>query len=279
MIDLHCHSYFSDGLLSPEDLLQKAVQAGVKILALTDHDTTDGLVLLNKAAYGHDIQLINGIELSASWKKYTIHVIGLNINPEQLNLKELLIRQNNRRIARGKLIAEKLNMLGIVDTWQKVCRIANHERVGRPHFAQLLVNERLCPDMKTAFKRYLVRGKFAYIPTTWLPLHEIVTTIVGSGGQATIAHPLKYQLTHTKLHELITVFKEAGGTAIEVVSGRMNAEKILEVAQLCQRFDLLASTGSDYHGDQPAHISLGHQAPLPLNCTPIWHQWTQSVSI
>lgn len=277
MIDLHCHSYFSDGLLAPDALLQKAVQSGVKLLALTDHDTTEGLALLQQAAKGKDIQIISGIELSAAWKKHTIHILGLHIDPENLHLRKLITLQNENRIARGKLIGEKLDQIGIIDAWKKACQIAGHERVGRPHFAQVLINEGFCPDMKTAFKRYLVQGKFGYIQASWLPLPDIVKTIVQSGGQAVIAHPLKYKLTRTKLYELIEAFKESGGTAIEVVSGDMPTEKIQEVAKLCDRFNLLASSGSDYHGDMISRVTLGHQRDLPAHCSPIWHQWARGV--
>ena len=272
MIDLHCHSHFSDGSHSPKALLKKAVDAGIKTLALTDHDTVAGLLSLRQAACETDIQIINGIELSTRWKKHDIHILGLNINPEDAGLSQLIIQQNESRIARAQQIAHLLRDVGVQDAYQKACEVAGHLRVGRPHFAQVLVNEGVVPDIQTAFKRILARGRAAYVATNWLSIEGAVTGIIQAGGQAVMAHPLKYDLTRSKLHALITEFKEAGGCAIEVVSGEMTVLQIKDVAGLCLRFDLLASSGSDYHHES-SRIGLGRQRPLPLNCMPVWHDW------
>jgi len=273
MIDLHCHSHFSDGHLSPDALLTKALDAGVEVLALTDHDTTAGLVPLHAAASNSPIKIINGIEFSTRWKKNDIHIIGLNISPDAPELIALIDQQNESRIARAREISDCLVPLGLHDAYQKACEIAGHERVGRPHFAQLLIREGIAADMKSAFKRFLGRGRAAYVPTPWLSIEAAVTGIVHAGGQAVIAHPLKYSLTRSKLHELIKLFKSAGGEGLEVVSGESTVTQINELAGFCIRYELLASSGSDYHGDGISRISLGQQRQLPLNCTPIWHQW------
>jgi len=153
--------------------------------------------------------------------------------------------------------------------------IAGHERVGRPHFAQVLINEGLVLDMKVAFKRFLGQGKPAFVPTLWASIDEVVLAIVHAGGQAVIAHPLKYSLTRSKLHELIQAFKEAGGLGIEVVSGEMTAVDIAQLVAICTRFDLLASSGSDFHSETGSRVGLGRQKPLPANCVPIWQQWNE----
>lgn len=273
MIDLHCHSHFSDGELSPDALLSKAVQSRVRVLALTDHDTTAGIVSLREAALGSDITIINGIELSTRWKKYDIHIIGLNVDPKDENLSGLVKKQNESRIARALKIAECLAEVGIQDAYRKASEIAGHERVARPHFAQVLINEGKARDMKSAFKSFLGSGKSAYVCTAWATIEDAVAAIVSAGGQAVIAHPLKYKLTRSKLHELIDAFKSVGGVGIEVVSGDITVKDSNQLAGLCMRFGLLASTGSDYHGDRLSRVGLGQQRPLPVNCTPIWHQW------
>ena len=242
MIDLHCHSHFSDGQLSPFALLNKAMDARVKILALTDHDTTAGLLLLHQAARETDIKIINGIELSVRWKKYDIHIIGLNIQPEEIGLCRLIEQQNESRITRARQIGERLVACGIDDAFRKATELAGHDRIGRAHFAQILMNEGRAADMKTAFKRYLGQGRPAYVPTAWISLDEAVAAIIQAGGQAVIAHPLKYKLTRSKLHELITAFKIAGGVGMEVVSGAMTVLQTNELAGICNRFGLLAST-------------------------------------
>ena len=272
MIDLHCHSHFSDGALSPEQLLQKALLAGIHTLALTDHDTTAGLAPLHHAARHSGIKIINGIELSTRWKKHDIHIIGLNVNPDDDTLRALIVQQNDSRITRAKTIATCLVDFGVDDAYEKACDLAGHERVGRPHFAQILVNEGKVPDIQSAFKRYLGRGHGAYVPTQWLSIDAAVEGITQAGGQAVIAHPLKYKLTRSKLHALISEFKLAGGAAIEVVSGEMLVSQINELAGICQRFELLASTGSDFHHEM-SRIGLGQQYSLPASCTPIWQDW------
>lgn len=273
MIDLHCHSNFSDGMLSPSSLLNKALESNIQILALTDHDTVDGLKELLKLASGTPIKIINGIELSTRWKKYDIHIIGLNIDFDNDQLQILIKRQNESRINRALQISEKMKLCGIENAYDKASEIAGHGRVGRPHFARVCIAEGLAVDMQTAFKRFLARGKPAYVPTPWISIPEAVEGIIQAKGQAVIAHPLKYSLTRTKLQELINEFKEAGGVGMEVVSGEMTVTQIQEVAGLCLRYKLLASSGSDYHGDTISRISLGRQRQLPLNCIPIWHQW------
>lgn len=275
MIDLHCHSHFSDGALSPAELLNKAQHAKLRVLALTDHDTVAGLASLQDAARHQHITIINGIELSTRWKKHDIHILGLGISPENEELQCLILRQSQCRVARALQIGNCLSVLGVNNAYQKACDIAGHERVARPHFAQVLINEGVVPDMQTAFKRFLARGRGAYVPTNWISIAQAVAGIVAAGGQAVIAHPLKYDLTNTKLQALIIEFKEAGGEGIEVVSGDMTATQINTLAGLCLRFNLLASTGSDYHHDQ-SRIGLGRQPQLPVNCTPIWHSWNLS---
>lgn len=272
MIDLHCHSTFSDGLLAPEDLLQKAINAGITILALTDHDTIEGVTCLAKQN-NPAITLINGIELSTRWKKYDIHVLGLNIAIDNPALGELIVSQANSRFARSLQIAERMSVLGVDNAFEKACIIAGHHRVGRPHFAKVFMEEGHVREMQQAFKRFLGRGKPAYVPTPWISIAQAVEGIISAGGTAVLAHPLKYRLTRTKLHELITEFKQAGGHGLEVVSGDMTVTQVQEMAGLCLRFELSASTGSDYHGEGISRISLGRQRQLPLNCKPVWHQW------
>lgn len=272
MIDLHCHSNCSDGTLSPEALLEKAIAAGIKVLALTDHDTVVGAKIL-QAQKSENITFIAGIELSTRWKKYDIHVLGLNIDTNNEILTDLIDRQVESRYHRSLQIAERMSALGVENAFEKACKVAGHNRISRPHFAKVFIDEGLAPDMPIAFKRFLAQGKAAYVPTPWITIPEAVNGIVEAGGQAILAHPLKYKLTRTKLHDLIEEFKLAGGSGLEVVSGEMTPTQVQEMAGLSQRFQLLSSSGSDYHGDTLSRISLGRQRQLPLNCTPVWHQW------
>ena len=272
MIDLHCHSYYSDGALSPDELIQKALIQQIQCLSLTDHDTVAGYSDLLLAASTTSIKIINGIELSVRWKKYDIHILGYQIN-HTLELDQLIMRQNQSRIDRAEQIGACLHLSGVSDAYKKASDVAGHKRVGRPHFARVLINEGKARDMKSAFKQFLGRGKIAYVTTPWISIQDAVEGIVNSGGQAVIAHPLKYGLTRSKLHELINEFKEIGGVGVEVVSGEMSGTQIREMSATSMRFNLLASSGSDFHSDSLSRINLGRQQQLPVNCIPIWHEW------
>lgn len=274
IFDLHCHSFYSDGIDSPENILNKAFDNNVNYIALTDHDTIAGLQPLRDAAdkLSLNIGIINGIELSVKWKKNVIHILGLNLQ-EPNSLDELLVYQNQQRIERAKKIAVCLEELGIQEAYQKAHDIAGHDRIGRPHFAKLLLNEGKVKDLNTAFKRYLVRGRSAFVPVNWVGIEDCVRYIMQSGGVAVIAHPLKYKLTQTKLNELIGEFKEVGGSGIEVISGRMHPNQIQSLLSICKRYNLVGSTGSDYHGQTMSNIDLGKQQQLPLGCTPVWQTW------
>ena len=277
MIDLHCHSTFSDGLLSPDLLLERAKQNGVRHLALTDHDTVAGVLALQQLPSDPAIQIIPGIELSVQWKKYDVHILGLNINVNEPQLQAIISEQLERRVLRAQAIGQALERCGIADAYAKTCELAGHPKVGRAHYAQLLIKAGYARDMKAAFKTYLSKGKVAYVPVTWINLKSAVHVINAAGGHAVIAHPLKYKLTRTKLHELLQEFKDLGGTGIEVISGDSMAEDSAKLAQLCKKFLLLASTGSDYHGDGLSRVGLGRQKKLPDDCLPIWSAWGDRV--
>lgn len=272
--DLHCHSSFSDGLLSPEALLAKAIENEVQCLALTDHDTIAGLPSLHAAAQGLPIRIIDGIEFSVRFKTMDVHILGLQINRHDPHLMTLIAQQEQSRIVRAQEIGARLALVKVHDAYQKVVDRIGHPCVGRPHFAKLLVEEGLASDLQQAFKRYLVRGRIAYVPTAWLSIEDVVAGIVQAKGCAVIAHPFKYSLTRTKLHALINQFKLAGGQGMEVVSGMITPALILDAAGLCKRFELYASSGSDYHGEGMSRVGLGRQQQLPDSCTPIWHNWT-----
>ncbi len=274
IIDLHCHSHFSDGLHSPHELVQMAVARGVQYLALTDHDTVAGLEGIRKACQEANapLQLINGIELTVSWKKQVLHLLGLHLEqPETLN--RLINKQHELRKERARQIAEQLEELGMEQVFEQVQDIAGHDHIARPHFARLLVEKGWVKDIQTAFKRYLTRGKPAYVPTAWVSMEEGVEAIHQAGGLAVLAHPCQYGFTRTKLYECMDALKASGGDGIEVVSGDSSPQQIKEMAKACEDFDFLASSGSDFHGTGLSKMAMGQQAALPENCRPVWQNW------
>jgi predicted metal-dependent phosphoesterase TrpH len=270
-IDLHCHSYFSDGDLSPTALLQHAVEVGITHLALTDHDTVNGLQEASLAAVQQDIHLINGLELSCSWNGQLLHVVGLGINPEDAELLMGIERNTRLRLERAQSMIEDFDKHGI-DLNEEVNNLLNDAVPTRPHFAQALVNLGYAKNKNQAFKRYLVRGKPGFIPMQWPTIQEVGAWIAASGGVGVLAHPLRYKFTRSKLVRLIGEMKEAGISAIEVSNANTDPHQVTALATLAVQHQLLASIGSDFHSSSQPWARLGGAVDLPEHLTPVWSE-------
>ncbi len=277
--DLHCHSTVSDGLLSPTELVARAAGRGVKFLALTDHDDVAGLAEAASAAAQYDMQLINGVEISVTWRNFTLHIIGLKIDPTYPPLVEGLRTIRSGRGARAQLMAEALAKSGISGALEGSYRYAaNPGIIGRTHFARFLVESGRCKDVRSVFKNYLVKGKPGYVSHQWASLPDAVGWIVGSGGVAVLAHPGRYTagrkaMGQKTLRELLREFADLGGQGIEVVSGGHTPEQYAEFARYAKEFDLFASCGSDFHGPGESYRDLGRLPDFPLDCRPVWQAW------
>ncbi len=273
--DLHAHSYYSDGTLAPAALVARAHVAGVNVLALTDHDCTDGLGEAIAAAHAVGMQLIPGVEISVTWNEMTVHIVGLGIRPEDESLQRGLAGLVERRRERAQEIARRLDKRRIHDAYDGAARLAGGAILGRTHFARFLVQQGYVSTIGQAFKQYLLRGGAAYAPVRWSTLEEAVTWINGAGGRAVVAHPTRYKLSNGKLRRLLMDFKTCGGAAIEVVCGGQAPSANEHSAALASEFGLLASVGSDYHGPETTWLEPGRLAPLPQGCVPVWHDWPQ----
>ena len=200
MIDLHTHSTYSDGTFTPEALVEYAIEHGITTLALTDHDTIEGVFELEDYAKNKNIRVIRGVELSINWCNKVIHVVCLNIDIHNSALLALLKSQQSIRKKRAFLIAELLEKsIGLKNGYEKALKFATGGLIARPHFAKVLVEEGICKDMKAAFERYLKRGKCAYVKTSWVGLHDAIECIIQSGGCAVLAHPTKYKYTFCRV--------------------------------------------------------------------------------
>ena len=277
--DLHCHSAVSDGLLSPTDLVARAAERGVKFLALTDHDDVAGLAEAAQAASGYGMQLVNGVEISVTWRTRSLHIVGLNIDPAYPPLAEGLQGIRNGRGARAQLMAESLARSGIGGALEGAYRYAdNPSLIGRTHFARFLVESGHCKDVASVFKNYLVKGKPGFVPHQWAGLSDAVDWITGSGGVAVLAHPGRYlvagkKMGTTTMRELLREFVDLGGRGIEVVSGSHTPEQYAEFARYAKEFDLFSSCGSDFHGPGESYRDLGRLPDFPLDCRPVWQAW------
>ncbi|MFZ3088429.1 MAG: 3',5'-nucleoside bisphosphate phosphatase [Methylotenera sp.] len=273
MIDLHSHSNISDGLLSPAELVEHAANHGVRVLALTDHDDIAGLAEARQAAVQHGIQLVNGVEISVTWKKRTLHIVGLNINPDDESLRAGLAAVRLSRLERARQMALGLEKAGIHGSFEAASSYANQSILTRMHFARFLVERQYAKDAKSVFKKYLVKGKPGFVDHQWMSLESALDLIINSGGVAVLAHPGRYDLRRTNMLLLLEEFRALGGMAIEVVTGSHTAAQYVEYAKYAQMFGLKASQGSDYHGKGISFMGMGRLPDMPGNCTPVWQDW------
>jgi len=266
--DLHCHSYYSDGHLSPTELVALASEKEITHLALTDHDTLNGLPEARVAAQEHQIELINGVELSCSWNSQLLHVVGLGFDPENKKLLAGIAENTERRLIRAEAMIEDFAANGI-NLKDEVESLLDKAVPTRPHFAQALINLGYAKDKKQAFKRYLVHGKTGYIAMQWPDISLISKWISEAGGVAVLAHPMRYKFTRTKLVRLIEDMKMFGIQGIEVSTPITNPQQSEMLTKLSLEHDLFASIGSDFHSHDQPWARLGGAMPLPPHSKPI----------
>jgi len=267
-LDLHTHSNCSDGTLSPTELIARAAGAGIAVLALTDHDTTAGLCQAEAAAAPAGIRFVPGVEISASWRSQSIHVLGLWIDPDCPVLRSRLESQIGRRHARMRRICARLTDLGLPGAALLAAVEANPGVPTRTHLAQAMRCAGLIAREDDAFRKYLGRGKAAHFAADWPPLAEVVAWIRAAGGVASLAHPGRYTLSAGARRQMLGEFAAAGGGALEVVSG--SAQDSQASAALAVKYALQGSVGSDFHSPQQTWNTLGRLAKLPDGIVPVW---------
>ncbi|WP_170312061.1 RNase RNM [Kosakonia quasisacchari] len=274
--DLHSHTLASDGLLSPEQLVHRAVEMRVGTLAITDHDTTDAIPAARAEIVraGLDLQLISGVEISTVWENHEIHIVGLNIDIDHPALRTFLQAQSERRVQRAKLIAERLEKAHIAGAWEGAQRLAQGANVTRGHFARFLVEQGKASNIADVFKKYLARGKTGYVPPQWCTIEQAIDVIHHSGGTAVMAHPGRYNLSAKWLKRLLAYFAQCGGEAMEVAQCQQAPNERTQLAAYARQFGLLASQGSDFHQPCP-WIELGRKLWLPAGVDGVWLKWEQ----
>jgi predicted metal-dependent phosphoesterase TrpH len=271
--DLHAHSTASDGTLSPAELMRHAHAAGVNVMALTDHDTTAGIAEARNAANQLGMDFVPGIELSVTWNNRTVHIVGLGIDEHCESMQSGIKKLMDFRQWRAEEIGRRLAKAGYPDMYEKAKAHSNGRLIGRVHFARALVEAGHADTVGAVFKTFLVGGKPGFVPGAWADLKDVVSWIREAGGRAIIAHPARYDMTRTKLRQLIAEFKELGGEGFEVCSGSHSKDDVNTMAQHARDFDLLASAGSDFHGPENTWVHLGQLAPIPQGLKPVWHDW------
>ncbi|CAK4068376.1 MULTISPECIES: RNase RNM [Vibrio] len=273
-IDLHSHTTASDGRLPPNELIDRALSFNLEVIAITDHDTVDGL------APAHDyinenqlpIKLINGIEISTVWQNKDIHIVGLNIDPNSPALQALIAQQKAHREGRAELIAHRLSKATREGVLEEVKQIAGDAPITRAHFAKWLVENGYAKTMQQVFKKYLTRNNPGYVPPAWCSMSEAVEAIHAAGGQAVLAHPGRYDLTAKWIKRLLAAFVEAGGDAMEIAQPQQGQQERRNLADYAIQYKLLASQGSDFHYPSP-WMELGRNLWLPSGVEPVWKDW------
>ncbi|MBG2874375.1 PHP domain-containing protein [Proteus alimentorum] len=274
--DLHSHTTASDGELSPEELVERAIERQINVLAITDHDTTAAITPANDyiAEKNLPLTLISGVEISTLWENIEIHIVGLNIDINHNAMKTLLSSQSQCRETRAIMIGERLEKAGIANAFEGAKALAQGGQVTRGHFARFLVNEGHVASVNKVFKRYLAKGKTGYVPPQWCSIGDAVTAIHEAGGVAVLAHPGRYGLSSKWLKRLTLYFKQLGGDAIEVAQCQQPPQEREQHAALAQLYGLKASLGSDFH--RPCSwIELGRNLWLPSGVEPVWSLWQE----
>jgi predicted metal-dependent phosphoesterase TrpH len=271
-IDLHTHSNCSDGSLSPAELVARAAAAGVQVLALTDHDSVAGFEEAQRAAGEHGLQLVPGVEISASWRAQAIHVLGLWIDPISSRLCGSLRAQADLRRVRMAEMCARLTKLRLPGAELLASVQALPGVPTRAHLADALVAGGHVDTVDAAFRKYLGKGKRAHVAPEWPELALVVGWIRAAGGVAAIAHPHRYALSAGARRRLLGDFAAAGGTVLEVVSGGNGAQHIDTCATLAVNFGFQGSVGSDFHSPH-AWNPLGRSLKLPECVTPVWRSF------
>jgi 3',5'-nucleoside bisphosphate phosphatase len=269
--DLHCHSFVSDGTLSPEAVAARAQANGVQLWALTDHDETGGQARARAAAQSLGLPWLSGTEISVTFADVTVHIVGLGFDIEDAQLAAGLAATRNGREARAHEMAEALARLGIRNAYEGALKyVGNPDLISRTHFARYLVEVGACSDTAEVFRKYLGDGKPAFVPHRWAALGDAVRWIREAGGVAVVAHPARYRFSPTHEYALFSEFRQHGGEGVEVVTGNHSAADVQKYADVAREFGLVASRGSDFHSPEESRIDLGTLPDLPASLTPVW---------
>ena len=279
-VDFHCHTRASDGALTPHELIDRAKDYEVTAMAITDHDTTKGYEQVQAYALEKKIQLYSGAEISCDWQGHTIHIVALDFDIKNDGLQTGLESIRSLRWDRANSMIDKL---------AKRPNFKNHDLeallhqqvgegvVGRGHFAQMLIELEYVKNSQQAFDKYLKKGRVGFVPCTWPDLSDVVNWIVKAGGIAVIAHPSIYKFTSRKLNRMIEDFKLAGGQGIEVINSPRPTSDTVGMVERANRYELLASMGSDFHRPEHTWRGLGWLADMPASCQPVWQAFKQPI--
>ena len=260
-VDLHVHSTVSDGKYSPKDIIEKAAALGLKVISLTDHDSVDGIVPANAAAEIYpDLRLIPGVEISTDTSDGEVHILGYFIDYNSNTLKAALERFRNSRIGRAKGMITRLADLGITIDWERVLELAGEGSIGRPHIARAMQEKGYISSFEEAFDKYIGYGKPAYVERDKMTPSEAVELVLKSEGLPVLAHPFTTGNAEKTAGEL----KQAGLAGIEAYYKDNTPEQTAMMLEMAERYGLLATGGSDFHGIEHGNDAMLGSVDIPL---------------
>ena len=261
MIDLHIHSTYSDGTLTPAELVREAARLELTAIALTDHDCTDGVPELMRAQEEEGkgaVTCLSGVEISAEVPHGTMHMLGYMVDPGNATLADALVKIRGGREERNHRILEKLNAMGLALTWDEVSGFASVDVVGRPHFARAMASRGYVSSTGAAFDRYLGKGKCAYVDRFRLSPEDSIGVIKAAGGVAVLAHPSTLDLGGAALRRRVEHLSDAGLGGIEVYYAEYSDRQSRSYRALARDCGLIATGGSDFHGATNPAVTMGY---------------------
>lgn len=274
-VDLHMHSRASDGTLPPAELVARGCLNGAQLLALTDHDTLDGLAEFLEAGHDSGLAVVSGVEISVTWGGETLHLVGLRFDPHHAALTEPLAALQKSRVERAQRMDDGLVQAGLPSVLEEAYSYAgNPSLIGRTHFARALVNQGICADVYEVFNRFLTPGKPGYVPHQWAGLRDAMGWIRAAGGEPVLAHPARYRLGALAHWALLQEFQQLGGRCIEVATGSHGLDDTRRYQRLALEYRFWASRGSDFHSPTESRCDVGRAPPLPDATDPIWAHWS-----
>jgi predicted metal-dependent phosphoesterase TrpH len=275
LIDLHTHSHHSDGTLAPAELVARAAQRRVTVLALTDHDTTAGCAEALEACRAQGIGFVPGAELTVTWRGQEIHVVGLGLDPDNATLRGQIEDVLSRRRARIAAIGAKLRAERTLAGFDPSAAVLAGTAVPtRTHVARELVRAGHADTVQKAFDRFLARRTAGYVSQEWPTVESTIAAIAVAGGHAVLAHPHRYRLSNGALQELCGAFRAAGGAGIEVSLAGLSPNDAARLARLARQYGLAGSVGSDFHEPGLPWRPLGRFAKLPDHVEPLLSRLT-----
>ncbi|GEB72064.1 MULTISPECIES: RNase RNM [Pseudoalteromonas] len=272
--DLHSHTTHSDGQLTVEELLTRAVDKNIDVFAITDHDTVAAIKPAQEFIQTENLplSLITGVEISTKWESFEIHIVGLNVDIDNFDLTSLLTQQQQKREVRALEIGARLTKNGFDGIYEQAKELAQDAQITRAHFARALIERGVAKNFPGVFKKYLGRGKTGYVPSNWCNMQTAIEAIHSAGGIAVVAHPGRYQMSNKWLRKLLTEYKSVGGDAMEVAQPQQAPSERQFLGELSREYDLLCSQGSDFHFPT-SYLELGKNLYLPKDCQGVWQAW------